>query len=96
MCAGVRLCYPMAIEFETMVEIAVLDALQKYMMEDAQERLKEDIGFSEMMKTEPIKIYAVACRYRWATIARAAAREILRIPLFDWKNSTELRSITLS
>ncbi|KAF9032525.1 hypothetical protein BDZ89DRAFT_579756 [Hymenopellis radicata] len=64
------------------------------MMEDAQERLKEVICSSGMMKTEPIKIFAIACRCRWADIARAAAKEILRIPLPKWENSAELRVIT--
>ncbi|KAF9027391.1 hypothetical protein BDZ89DRAFT_807997 [Hymenopellis radicata] len=94
MCAVMRLCYPATIGSETTAEVSVVDALQKYMMEDAQERLKEVICSSGMMKTEPIKIFAIACRYRWADIARAAAKEILRIPLLEWENSAELHSIT--
>ncbi|KAF8998481.1 hypothetical protein BDZ89DRAFT_884861, partial [Hymenopellis radicata] len=81
MCAVVRLCYPVAIEPETMAEVSVLDAVQKYMTEDVQERLKHVVCSSAMMKSEPIRIFAIACRCRWADIARAAAKEILRIPL---------------
>ncbi|KAF9025949.1 hypothetical protein BDZ89DRAFT_1067905 [Hymenopellis radicata] len=94
MCAVMRLCYPATIGPETTAEVSVVDALQKYMMEDAQERLKEVICSSGMMKTEPIRIFAIACRCRWADIARAAAKEILRIPLPKWENSAELRVIT--
>ncbi len=95
MCAVLRLCYPVdTAPSEIIVDMPVLDALQKYMMEDAKKRWKSTIVFLDLAKTQPLRIFAIACRCRWGDIARAAARAILSIPLRDWQSSAELRNIT--
>ncbi|KAF9027392.1 hypothetical protein BDZ89DRAFT_1066876 [Hymenopellis radicata] len=95
MCAVLRLCYPVdTAPSEISVDVAVLEALQKYMMEDAQERWKKTIVFLDLAKTQPLRIFAIACRCRWSDIARAAAKAVLSIPLRNWQTSEELRNIT--
>ncbi|KAF8998472.1 hypothetical protein BDZ89DRAFT_1148079 [Hymenopellis radicata] len=63
-------------------------------MEDAQERWKKTIVFLDLVKTQPLRIFAIACCCRWGDIARAAAKALLSTPLCDWETSEELRNIT--
>ncbi|KAJ8517739.1 hypothetical protein ONZ45_g5092 [Pleurotus djamor] len=78
-----RFCYPMdypVIEFKEVL-IATLMAAQKYDMGFAFKRIVDIFYTPSKIKAAPVEAYAIGCRFRLENLARAAAKESLRLPL---------------
>ncbi|KAJ8590971.1 hypothetical protein M405DRAFT_765595 [Rhizopogon salebrosus TDB-379] len=79
-----RFCYPAAIKdpvLEDMNDIEnVLEAAIKYGMEEVEERLKKAIAASPLLESNPLGIFAIACRHGYVPEARIAARYSLHHP----------------
>lgn len=76
-----RFCVPQPPpNFESVTQAArVLEGARKYEMRWAQEAISDTLRrFSE---TEPVRVYAIACRYGFEVEARDAALHCLQLPL---------------
>ncbi|KAF8899681.1 hypothetical protein CPB85DRAFT_1327450 [Mucidula mucida] len=94
-----KLCYPLGIAEDDIADImgcaGIRSALHKYMMEDGEVRYIAAgrlAGF-RLMKTDPLRCYVIARTMGLDGLARAAAKETLRIPLRDRKAFKELALI---
>ncbi|KIY66305.1 hypothetical protein CYLTODRAFT_377995 [Cylindrobasidium torrendii FP15055 ss-10] len=78
----------------TRIDRALMDAIEKYMMEGIHNHLKLVVEKAELVKENPLKVYAIARHLRWDDLARAAARACLNIDLLDAEHIPELEMIT--
>ncbi len=69
-------------------------AAKKYCMDIVEGKLKDRIVASELIKKEPLRIYAVATDLEWDDIANVAARNTLGTQLKHLTYVVELRSIS--
>ncbi|KAF9021886.1 hypothetical protein BDZ89DRAFT_907371, partial [Hymenopellis radicata] len=97
-CALLHLCYPMSIPVKATLETVsagwLMDALRKYGMRNAENRLRATIAGSEWPRQEPLKVYCIAVHHGWKDIARMAAWEALRIPVEQWGQPSQMGMIT--
>lgn len=99
MCAVLRLCYPVAdASWDPIAEVVaapVLPTLRKYIMEDAEQRLRAHVGgSSDALKRDPLKIFAIARQQCWDDVARVAARCLLSIPYRQQAVDPVMRMVT--
>ncbi|KAF9008665.1 hypothetical protein BDZ89DRAFT_1048062 [Hymenopellis radicata] len=95
-----KLCYPLGMAEDDIGDImgcaAVRSALRKYMMEDGEARYIAAVssaGYRRLMKTDPLRCYVLGRSMRLDELARAAAKETLRLPFHDRKAFKELALI---
>jgi hypothetical protein len=92
-------CYPLDLQDEAsdIADIArAVSAARKYAMDFAGKRI-EKIFLSKaqsLLDENPLQIYALACRYGFEELGRAAVRRTLEIPASHLSPSPELRHIT--
>lgn len=95
-----QLCYPAYLVSLDIVgahiDRALMEAMEKYVMEGVYNHLKAIMEKDEMVKQNPLKMYAVARHLRWDDLTRAAARECLNIDFLATgpKDIPELDMIT--
>lgn len=94
-----QFCYPIAL-----VDMPRLSSLQE-LQTIAQAALKFEIGGAQrfvrktmlearFIESQPLRVFAIACRFGWANEAKAAARYTLRQPLSNSAYFEELTQIT--
>lgn len=91
-------CYPAVYRLDEGVKelsevAALLEATRKYDMEMVHKAAVQLLSSSQFLEKEPLRVYAIACRYQLQPEARLAAHYTLRHPLLDDKYITELESI---
>jgi hypothetical protein len=93
-------CYPAAIEpppdskLQSLSEIAELvQATTKYEMYGARKTALRLLFQPPFIDAEPLRVYAIACRFGADTEASLAAKHILRRPLFKDEHVAELEFI---
>ncbi|KAI0923035.1 hypothetical protein AcV5_009864 [Taiwanofungus camphoratus] len=78
-----RFCYPDT--FQLIDDIAhvwpLLEASKKYQMEGIHEQMKQVLLSTRFLEAEPLRVYALACHYKFDKGARVAARFTLRRPI---------------
>ncbi|KIY66391.1 hypothetical protein CYLTODRAFT_423477 [Cylindrobasidium torrendii FP15055 ss-10] len=95
-----QLCYPAYLVSLDIVgahiDRALMEAMEKYVMEGVYNHLKAIMEKKEMVKQNPVKMYAIARHLRWDDLTRAAARECLNIDFLSTgpKDIPELNMIT--
>ena len=92
-------CYPLDLQDEAndIEDIArAVFAARKYAMDFAATRIEKMFHSKalSLLDANPLHIYAVACRYGFEELGRAAARETLEIPPSRLLPSPELKHIT--
>lgn len=94
-----QLCYPAyLINLDILgahIDRALIDAMEKYVMEDVFNHLKAIMEKEEMGKENPLRIYAIARHLRWDDLTRVAARECLNVDFLGAEAIPELEMITL-
>ncbi|KIJ65527.1 hypothetical protein HYDPIDRAFT_27528 [Hydnomerulius pinastri MD-312] len=79
-----RFCYPATVDdpkLETTADIeGVLEAAVKYAMEEVEQRVRRTLLDPRFLEKEPLRIFAIAYRFRFESEARAAAICLLRHP----------------
>ncbi|KIM44460.1 hypothetical protein M413DRAFT_353815 [Hebeloma cylindrosporum] len=92
-------CYPLDLQDEEndVIDIArAIVAARKYVMDIAEKRM-EKILFSKalsLVEDRPLHIYALACRYGFEELGRAAVRRTLEIRPYRLSPSPELKHIS--
>ncbi|KAF9016065.1 hypothetical protein BDZ89DRAFT_1118298 [Hymenopellis radicata] len=80
LCAILHLCYPTSIPLSATIEAMatghLVPALRKYIMVNAEKRLRNSIMGSEWPKKEPLKAFAMARGYGW--------EDLIRISVLDY------------
>lgn len=91
-----RLIYPLPPPiFNSLQELtAVLAACIKYDMSASLQVVRQTLVSPEFISREPLRVYAIACRYRLQEEAREASRATLQITLLDAPLYEELRYIS--
>lgn len=74
--------------------VAIFDAAEAYGIEPIFENLLERLLDEEFLKDEPLRVYAIACRFEWEKVARVAARATLRHLWEDLPDCDELEKMT--
>ncbi|KAM6492693.1 hypothetical protein JOM56_012417 [Amanita muscaria] len=69
-------------------------ASQKYCMKIIEDKLRKRIFASDLIKNNPLSVYAVATDLGWDDVAIAAARQTLQTPLETLPYADELTGIT--
>ncbi|KAG6908886.1 hypothetical protein DXG01_002864 [Tephrocybe rancida] len=92
------LCYPISVQepprFTTLRDLRrAIQAANKFEMEGVQRHLKKVLVESRFIESQPLQVFAVACRHGWLEEARVAARYSLRHPM-DTTLFEELELIT--
>ncbi|KAI0944300.1 hypothetical protein AcW1_002045 [Taiwanofungus camphoratus] len=85
-----RVCYPIADPLlDKVTDIsAVLDAALKYQMDDAVTRLRTYL--SSFVTTQPVSVYAIACRLGLEHEARKAAIQSLKLSEIEYVDEMDL------
>ncbi|KIY63844.1 hypothetical protein CYLTODRAFT_457748 [Cylindrobasidium torrendii FP15055 ss-10] len=93
-----HLCYPAYLSKNKIVhehiDGALMKALDKYLMEGVFEYMKEIIEDDNMVKKNPLKIYAIARNLGWDDLTRRAAREALKFGILTAEPIPELKLIS--
>lgn len=102
-CSTVRhlmlFCYPPMANYACAVESpeqakALGAAARKYSMEEVEARLTAMVLRSPLVQADPLRWYAIGITSRWESIARAAARQSLRLPIRYRKSVPEYQDIS--
>ncbi|KAF9466152.1 hypothetical protein BDZ94DRAFT_1252231 [Collybia nuda] len=81
-----RLCYPISVEepmpITSLKDLQlVIQAAMKLEMEGIQKYTRKVLLEPRFIESQPLRVFAIACRYGWAAEARKAARFTLRQPI---------------
>ncbi|KAG5654172.1 hypothetical protein H0H81_006554 [Sphagnurus paluster] len=79
------LCYPVSVcappRLRTLRDLRmVMKAAVKFEMDGIQQHLRTLLVEPRFIEQQPLRVYAIACRYGWIKEAREAARNTLRYP----------------
>lgn len=74
--------------------ILVGEALNKYCLDMAVTRLERAVIMSPLIKTDPLRVFAVAVHYGWKTLGTAAAKHTLAMPIDQLAPIPELAMIS--
>lgn len=74
----------------------VLDAADKYDMLAVEKCIEEVLKAPQFVEQEPVRVFAIACRYKLEEATRLAARHTLRQTLIERPYVPELQFITAS
>jgi len=90
-----KFCYPAADpELETLEEVqSTLEMMRKYVVGEVQKRLVKVLISPKFIEKEPVRVFAIACRYKLEVEARLAAKYSLGHDLFG-EFSTDLEHIS--
>lgn len=93
------LCYPVTTVDPPVLELledvhALLDAATKYSVEGVERRVKQWLVAPRFLCTDPVRVFAIACRYKLQEEAIAAAKASFRQPLLRRPYGAELELIT--
>lgn len=93
------LCYPVSAvglpELDTLDEVQLLlQAANKYDMEGLEEYIRKELVAPRFGEKEPLRVFAIACRYRLAEEAQIAARYTLHQPISQRQYVGDLEFIT--
>ena len=72
----------------------ILEMADKYGMESIIKHVESILTLSKKVKEDPLKIFAIAVRYRFEELARVAAKETLRLHPIGQIIEPELRHIS--
>lgn len=72
----------------------VLEAATKYDMEPVENHIAVVLKTTSFIEEEPVRVFAVACRYKMEDLARLAAKHTLKQPLSQRPNVKELQHIS--
>lgn len=80
------LCYPISVEepphISSLQDLQlVIQAAMKFEMEGIQKYTRRVLVEPRFIESQPLRVFAIACRYGWAAEARKAARFTLRQPV---------------
>lgn len=94
-----RLCYPMAaVEppvLDTLEDVhSLLEATMKYEVERAEKRVRTWLIAPHILDTDPVRVFAIASRYKLRAEAAAAAKASFNRPLLKRPYGPELELIT--
>jgi hypothetical protein len=81
-------CVPILDNLDDIQE--VLRLAMKFDMQGVAQRVVQVLRAPEFMQKEPLRVFAIACRFRFEDEARLAAKETLRFPVSEWKFVKEL------
>jgi hypothetical protein len=91
-------CYPLwsvSPSFDTLNDVqAVLEAANKYDMDGVLKRAGQALSTPKFLQTEPLRVFAIACRYRLENETRIAARSSLRVSVSSRSYMPELEHIS--
>lgn len=80
-------CYPMSIQERAPCMASLQDlqslmkAAAKFEMEGVQKHARKELMDPRFVETQPLRVFAIACRYGWGAEAKKAARYTLRHPV---------------
>ena len=92
-------CYPMAAvdppALEELEDVcALLEAAIKYNVERVEKRVRGGLVAPHFLETDPIRVFAIACRYSLLEEAKVAARATLSQPILSRPYGPELEFMT--
>jgi hypothetical protein len=93
-----QICYPGLPKISTeLKEIGSLaEAAYFYQMDDLPAQLQRIISNTSHLKTDPIRVYIIACLWGWKELAEEAARASLQTELFPLKMCPEMENVSAS
>jgi hypothetical protein len=56
--------------------------------------LETDSGAAHLLAAEPLRVFAIACKYAVAPLALQSAKQLLHIPIVEWRRVNELRHVS--
>jgi len=71
-----------------------LEVASKYGMSSIVAHAQSDLSALDSVESEPLKVFAIAIRFRLDKVAQKAAQVILRVPLARCHNSPQLKHIS--
>jgi hypothetical protein len=94
-----RLCYPISVEEPPSISSLqdlqmVIQVAMKFEMEGIQKYTRKVLVEPRFIESQPLRVFAIACRYGWAVEARKAARYTLRQPIMTVPFVEELEHIS--
>lgn len=90
------LCYPLSPPAwcSAAALYPVITAAIKYQLEEVLDMLKKELLSPRFLETEPLRVFAIACRANWQEGARRAAQYTLKKPEGEKPTIEELRYIS--
>jgi hypothetical protein len=93
------MCYPMATVDPPALKVledvhALLEAAIKYNMERVEGRVRGWLVAPSFLATNPVRVFAIACRHKLLEEAKIAARSTLSQPILDRPYGPELEFMT--
>lgn len=94
-----QFCYPIALldvpRLSSLQELqSVTEAAFKFEMDGVKRFAKKTIVEPRFVESQPLRVFAIACRFGWVAEAKIAARHTLRQPMMNSSYFEELVHIT--
>ncbi|PFH50253.1 hypothetical protein AMATHDRAFT_4159 [Amanita thiersii Skay4041] len=81
-------------DVDILVEVA--KAAQKYHMTEENKKLMKLLSISELLTEDPLRTFAIARKFEWKEVIKAAALNTLDIPIREFNLSDELQYISVA
>lgn len=93
------MCYPMgAVDQPALDKLKevdhLLDAAIKYNIDRVEKRVREALVSPQCLLNNEVRVFAIACRHRLVTEAKAAARATLEQPIMEMDGGPELKLLS--